>query len=444
MPASVASILIMSIDQPGLPSTEASTNPPDPGGAPATSMTTARSLAPDLARGAMLLLIAVANAWGHLYGRAVGLGYRPLAGTSLDSIVDTVVAFAVDDRSRPMFAILYGYGIATMAARMAARGADRRQVRSVLRRRSLGLLALGALHAALLFSGDILGIYGAIGLVALLLVDRRRATLVRWGWVSFGLMLAGSTGLTLLALAGPSEPVVTADTYLASVPERLVEWSVTLMLSTMVLFVLNQVVLGILLARSGWIDRPVEHRTQLARVGVGALVVNLLANLPWALAVGGVWRPEGAMVVVLDVLHVASGVMMGLGYICLIAWAAARLTVLRAATGSATTRVTGWVAAVGRRSLTCYLLQSALMAPVLAAWGLGYGGTWGTATATGFAVGVWAVTVLVAVALERAGRRGPFEVVLRRITYGRPRAMVPAAPSVTAAQPVPQAQAGLS
>ena len=34
------------------------------------------------------------------------------------------------------------------------------------------------------------------------------------------------------------------------------------------------------------------------------------------------------------------------------------------------------------------------------------------------ATGVWAATVLLADQLRRAGNRGPFEVLIRRVTYG--------------------------
>nr|WP_313956554.1 DUF418 domain-containing protein [Streptomyces sp. SAJ15] len=40
---------------------------------------------------------------------------------------------------------------------------------------------------------------------------------------------------------------------------------------------------------------------------------------------------------------------------------------------------------------------------------------------TGVATGVWLITVFGAYALERAGRRGPVEAVLRRLVYRGPR-----------------------
>ena len=92
--------------------------------APGTpTSTTARSLAPDLARGMLLLFIATANVWGYLWS-ADGwneAGGRPAGGSSLDHLVDGVVAFLTESHSRPMFGILYGFGLATMAARLDAR-----------------------------------------------------------------------------------------------------------------------------------------------------------------------------------------------------------------------------------------------------------------------------------------------------------------------------------
>ncbi|CAM5244040.1 hypothetical protein SVIOM74S_02629 [Streptomyces violarus] len=67
---------------------------------------------------------------------------------------------------------------------------------------------------------------------------------------------------------------------------------------------------------------------------------------------------------------------------------------------------------------SCYLAHSLLFAPVLAAWGLGLGAHLGSTTMALFAFAVWLVTVAGAYALERAGRRGPAEAVLRRLMYG--------------------------
>lgn len=58
-------------------------------------------------------------------------------------------------------------------------------------------------------------------------------------------------------------------------------------------------------------------------------------------------------------------------------------------------------------------------APALSAWGFGLGGTFGSAAVALFAVGIWLLTVVIAYASERAGVRGPAEVLLRRLVYPR-------------------------
>lgn len=371
-----------------------------------------RSLGPDLARGLLLLFIALANVWGYLYDRPTGVGHRPTDGTAVDRAVDGLTAFFVDDRSRPMFAILYGFGLAVMASRMSARGLDAKGVRRILRRRSVGLIALGVLHASLLFSGDILAPYGATGLIALALVNRRAAVL--WRWFAGALVL--STGLMygLMYLMTLDEgEVEEAPSYLASALDRLIGSGITAVVAGLMLMFIPHVVVGILIQRAGWLERPWEHRRTLGRVAAWTAVGNLVLNLPWALAVARVWSPGDGVEGALSLAHELSGFAMGLGYVCLFAWLAARWH--DRPRGPVLTGVT----AVGERSLTCYLFQSVVFAPLLSSWGLGWGERMGTAAAATLAVGVWAVSVLVALALHRAGRRGPFEVLLRRWAYGK-------------------------
>jgi uncharacterized protein len=117
---------------------------------------------------------------------------------------------------------------------------------------------------------------------------------------------------------------------------------------------------------------------------------------------------QGALRLIAD----GTGLAAGLGYVALFGLIAHRMGAWR----RHPTVVA--VAAVGRRSLSSYLAHSLLFAPLLAAWGLGLGALLGSATMAAFAVGVWLVTVVGAYAMERAGWRGPAEVLLRRLTYG--------------------------
>lgn len=384
--------------------------PDDPRSTPVAAP--ARSLAPDLARGALLLFIALSNVWGYLHGRELSeLGERPVDATGIDHLVDGLTTLLVDDRSRPMFAILYGFGIATIASRLAARGQDERGVRRVLRRRSVGLIVLGLLHALLLFPYDILTAYGVTGLIALALVNRSRVVLLRWFWGSLALMLAVFVPVVYGWFAFGGEGDFSTD-YLTSAVERVVNGAATGVLAGVVLLFVPQVVTGILLARSGWLTDPTRHRARLGRTALVTGLVVLVAGAPHALSVAQVWEPGFYAGRTAMLVHEVAGMAGGFAYVCLFGWLAAVWADRRR--GPAVQAV----AAVGERSLTSYLLQSVMFAPLLSAWGLGLGAHLGTAQAAALAVGVWLVTVAVAVALSAAGRTGPFEVLLRRWAYG--------------------------
>ena len=392
------------------------TNPAaEPASTPGPIRRAERSLAPDLARGGVLLGIALANVPIYLYGGEFGAGSRPVDGSTLDRVLDFVVTLFVNDRSRPMFALLFGFGIATMLRRMTERGIEPRRRTGILVRRNLLLVAFGAVHAGLLFEGDILGIYGATGLIALLLFNRSPRVLVGWGVASL-LLLGVTYGVFEAFPAGAEAAAEPQANYLASVVERLGVFVIGVVGSSLVLLVLAPTLIGIAMARAGLLDRPWEHVGLLRRLAAAGLLTGVAGGLPYALVVAGVWQPGVGATAVLAGVHVVTGTAMGVGYVSLFGlWAAGRHAATARRSG-----VAAVLAAVGERSLTCYLLQSLLFAPLLAPWGLAVGGRIGTAEAYGIAVLVWLAGVAAAWGLARAGRRGPFEVLLRRLTYGRP------------------------
>jgi uncharacterized protein len=365
----------------------------------------------------MLLFIALANVVTYLYGTPQGPGGRPLDSTAVDRLADTLVSLFVDSRSYPMFAILFGYGLATMARRAAARGATPRQVRALLARRNLWLIALGFAHAGLLFVGDILAVYGLVGLLAARLVHRPGKIQRRWAAASFLSMTAVLT-LSFWSEDATSPGDLNAKTdYLDAARARLTEHALSVGLLAALGFLIGLFVIGIALARTGLLDHPGQHTTALRRTAAATLTANILLALPHALTVGGYLHPDHPRQTVLNTLHTVSGWAAGLGYVCAFALLATRLQHSRRPTAH---HLSTAVRAVGERSLTCYLLQSVVLAPLLCAWGAGLGATIGTTQAYALAAGTWLLTVAVALALARTGRRGPFEVLLRRLTYRVP------------------------
>lgn len=88
---------------------------------PGPTAPAARALGPDLARGFMLLFIALANSHYFLRGSTV-LGGYPQDGSSVDAAVTWLISTFVDGRAFPMFGLLFGYGVAQIVRREATSG----------------------------------------------------------------------------------------------------------------------------------------------------------------------------------------------------------------------------------------------------------------------------------------------------------------------------------
>jgi uncharacterized protein len=391
----------------------------------------ARVIAPDLARGLMLLLIALANAPWHLYGYDTsGLSVHDPNGGTLDRIWQAVAIIAIDGRSYPLFAFLFGYGIWQLYRRQVDAGADRGQAHRLLRRRHLWMLLFGGVHAALLWGGDIIGAYGLVGLlVCWLFLDRADRTIAVWAGVFAGLLLlAGIASAAAGFVAGPDADsggdfslpnAAGVEWYPLAVLVRLGMWlGVTLGQGVLSLAVPTAVLLAILAARHRVLERPDLHRRMLAVVAVGGIAIAWAGGaLSFAQFVGAITETPSWT---FQILNLATGLAGGLGYAAVFGLVGAALQ------GRALGPVVRALTAVGKRSMTSYLLQSVLFVPVLAAWGLGLGGVLAEWQGALYGVGVWLVTVAIAVVLERRGQRGPFEVLLRRLAYprARPRASV--------------------
>ncbi|WP_423465195.1 DUF418 domain-containing protein [Promicromonospora sp. MS192] len=406
-----------------------------------------RSPAPDLARGFMLLLIAIANTPYYLWASEMSAGAsHPSDGSAIDKVADFLIIVLVDLRTYPMFAFLFGYGMMQLYNRQTASGTSPDTARRLLQKRNGLLLAFGFVHAALLWMGDVLGAYGLAGLLMVwLFFQVKDRTLLVWTWVLGGLLTIGTAfavvGAWFTAQLPADDPVarelaagfatstgesMTTTSYLASISERLAFWVLgTVGQGVLMLVVPMMLLLAFWAGRRRILENPGDHLPLLRSVAVVGLTIGWLGPLPSALDhVGAFGVPDHAAWVFLPV-QVLTGFFGGLGYVALFGLIGHRVAQRRTGTPSGNLFLTdgpfaGAVQAVGKRSLTSYLLQSVLCAPVLAAWGLGLGQHLGSASMLLYAVLVWTLTVAFAVWQERTGRRGPAEVALRRLVYGRP------------------------
>lgn len=404
-----------------------------------------RALAPDLARGCMLLLIVLSNTGFHLWAATHGAsGWHPVGGSALDRVVQLLMITGLDLRVYPLFAFLFGYGMMQLFLRQTAGGTSERAAVALLRRRSLWLIAFGFVHAALLMAGDILGSYGLASLwLGWLFLRRGERTLLVWSAIAAGLVVwtmvpavaavvGGDLGLLGQAPTEPTTVVYASgqEHTLAAVSTRLGTWLfVTVAGGTLSFGGHAVMLLGFWAARRRVLEEPHNHLQMLRWTAVVGLAIGWLGGLPAGLAHIGVLdvppaaiSEQGALRLIAD----GTGLAAGLGYVAVFgltaSWLPERARRLPAVVA---------VAAVGKRSLSSYLAHSLLFAPLLAAWGLGLGALLGSATMAAFAVAVWLVTVVGAYAMDRAGLRGPAEVPLRRLAYGKAGRAAPVEPTTS-------------
>lgn len=395
----------------------------------------------------MLCLIAIANVSAYLWGTgaATTMSGHPPSDSPLDTTLSVLTILFVDGSIYPMFAFLFGYGIVQFTRNRTAAGDDPPTITSMLVRRHLWLIVFGFVHAALLFGGDILGAYGLCGLVLGYLIQRAgdRAlkitvwvlagilallVLVQILFIVLSLVLVGGAGTGTEVTPEESEAFgAITDTllsqgagetnYVTAIGVRLLVWVMATVLAVLGLTVPICIILGGLAARHRWIESRESLAPRRPRLGLVAgigITVGVLGSVPQALSYLG-WVPEDSgPVQLLSVLSTVTGAFAGIGYAALFGLIGLRLQ-------DHPPRLLLPIAYLGKRSLSFYLLQSLVFAPLLTAWGLGLGQTWNTTPAFLLALGVWVVSVALATWMESRNFKGPAEVVLRRLTYGRSR-----------------------
>ncbi|WP_128906445.1 DUF418 domain-containing protein [Halorubrum amylolyticum] len=323
-----------------------------------------------------------------------------------------------------LFSALFGAGILLFLDSKAEKGQP--AVRLHYRRTAI-LIAIGLMHAYLLWYGDILVAYGVTGLVLIVFRDLEAKQLAALG----GLFLLFVPTMELLAavtlggdaIAGqwaPAEAALRQEvaTYRGGWLEQLdhrvpssFQRQTTGYIGSTFWRVGGIMLLGMALYRWGVLTG--ERSTRLYRrlvaggvVGVGIVVAGVAyieAN-DWSADAALYWRQFNYW----GSLLVAGGY---LGLVTLFARWRPNGPVTRA------------LAAVGRTAFTNYLLQTVIATTVFYGHGLGLFGSVSRVEQLGFVVAVWAVQVVLSVLWLRYFRFGPVEWVWRTLTYGEPQPM---------------------
>lgn len=391
----------------------------------------------DLIRGVAVLGILAVNITS--FAAPGGAGYSPnlpSPGSPADNWAFGFTLIFFEGKMRALFSLLFGASLLLYVERKDAAGADGAMLQV---RRLLWLGLIGWLHFLLLWDGDILFLYAAVGLGALAL--RRTAALeltiiallLFTAWQGWGILKwAPSARIEAQVAAGtasPADRAFHARTIAAKREEDRRDRQVTLsswpaevsvrqakhpayplaMLANVWGETLAYMMIGMALLKSGFFAGawPRRRLVALAAGGTGTGLMLTLGFAAWAHPRG---YPELAM-------HLAIGyglsfphLLTALGYAALLVLAAPRL----AARGPGRR-----LEAAGRMAFTNYLGTTVVMCALFYGWGLGLFGQYGAAGQWLFVLFGWALMLGASTWWLARFRQGPLEWLWRCLTAWR-------------------------
>lgn len=371
-----------------------------------------RSLAPDIARGFMLLLIAMAYAPTYLFNVELGVYTNPAGGTWLDQTVNFLSVILLDSRAYPMFAVLFGMGLAIVVSRQMEKGLPEREIKKLIRRRGYFLLLFGVIHGTFVYGGEILGPYGiSILLISWLLYRSDKALFITSAVLTpIFIFTAIMMGLGMFMFDTMTESL--PDYSLAGIAERLISYPFAMLFSLLFFPIIIIILLGVWAGRKGFLLQPEKHRKFLTIVAVVGILISIAGAVPVALIGAEMWSPDPVLGGILFGVQVLTGVFGGIGYAALFGLFSIPLSRKPGI-------ITRALAAAGKRSLTCYVLQTTIIAILLSEPLIGLGGTVHAAGAATIAILAWVTGVLLSVVLEKRGQKGPLDALLRRMINSR-------------------------
>ncbi|WP_232495927.1 DUF418 domain-containing protein [Novosphingobium kaempferiae] len=387
----------------------------------------------DLIRGVAvlgILAINIAGFAGPMIGTTTPNLPRPVG--ALDEAAWALGFFVFEGKMRALFTLLFGAGLMLFWERAEAAGRDG----DLLQLRRLGwLLLFGTAHYVLLWWGDILFLYAACGIAALLMrpmSDRALlwiALALYYAWHIWGMFDAAdaidaenavrlhtATAEQLRLLAGRIEPMqawaaqeLRESTlgWLDLVHVKLVErplWQIQ-MVSGAFSETLPLMLVGIVLYRRGFFDDRLP-RKQLVEVSLACTFAGLALT---AMFLGWAWPrhfPPVAMQAALVWGLAMPHLLGGIGYAGLLVLAAPRL---------AATRLGQRLADAGRMAFSNYVLTSLVMTFAFYGWGLGLYGQFHSMGQWLFVLGGWALMLGWSPLWLRHFRRGPLEWLWRSL-----------------------------
>lgn len=388
----------------------------------------------DTLRGVALLGIFVMNI--PIFAFTGTAFFNPPAGggfEGLDYLTWLVSHLLFDMKMMAIFSMLFGAGVALMAERLDATG---RNPAAVHYRRMLWLLAIGMVHAYLIWFGDILVTYALIGMMVYPLRK------LRTKWL---LLIAGLLFPVGMALSGLQqllfETMRSAES--GGMADAWKEMSIMFYPTEASLADESEAALG------GFFNRALSHAPSVIFMQTWVFAtfviwrVSALMLLGMALHKAGVFRAARSTrfyAIMLAAGATGGGGLVGAGVLInhandfdpvaffgvvgwfnylgsvgvALAWVALVMLLCRS---GAMAWLRHALASVGRMAFTNYLSQSLIGAFIFYGWGLGYFGQFSRAELVPIILGVWTFQLILSPLWLSRFRFGPMEWLWRSLTY---------------------------
>jgi uncharacterized protein len=366
-------------------------------------------------RGFSLVGILLANMLIFQYGIWGSQEMDLYALPDYEMTVYKLVKIFVEGSFMPIFTFMFGFGMIKMQQSLAAKGLKQKRY---LTRRFLMLIGLGLLHSYFLWEGDILGFYGMMGFFLLLFMNRKPKTLLIWGIVLLCLV-----SLMGLVPDDPNDPASITDpvrmeayvvktmtvygtgTYEEIVHHRSSEDPLGLPEDMMFALLLMTPLMsapmflfGMYAAKRRWFEKPEEERTSYLRNMLIFLPAGLLLKALHVYLPGTWWSGVG---------EISGGTLLAIGYIFAFVWFFSR---------GAESKWLPRFQAVGKLSLTNYLLQTVICTTIFYGYGLGWFGKIGVLAGCGLAIVIYVGQLFLSPLYLKRFRYGPVERLLRMWT----------------------------
>ena len=332
-----------------------------------TQISKARDSAPDVLRGFALLGIIMVNLAFFSNDPSEGIGKESMSGI-VNSIAGFLVFTLFEGKFFLIFSFLFGYSSHYII------GHNGKNTPRWIRR-AVVLIIFGALHFSLLWHGDILFLYGSLGLILTLFFKRSDKFIKIWATSIYATFSLFMILLALLAQLYPepikSNPIADAFTqvmqsggYLDSIPARIDIWTQTIALELLIQSapVFVAFMLGLLAARKSALSSGSKalRLDVMTKYGLGlGLPIQVLAGIIFTVNENSINRSESLYFWML-VVSLIFAPLLSMGYIGLI------LQQLE--------KSNQWLMQLsfpGRMSLTNYIFQSLVLSLIYGPWGIG-------------------------------------------------------------------------